>query len=65
MHEVARLQAANLGNHHGQKRIGRNIERNTQEGISAALVKLATELAVGHIELEEAVAGRQRHLINL
>ena len=39
--ELARLQTANLRNHHCQKRIGRDIERNSQESIGTALVQLA------------------------
>lgn len=34
-----------------------------QEDIGAALVELAAELAIGHIELEEGVAGHERHLV--
>ena len=36
-----------------------------QEDVGAALVELAAELAVGHIELEEGVAGHECHLVQL
>jgi len=37
-------------------------KRHAQEDVGAALVELAGQLAVGHVELEEGVAGRQLHL---
>src|SRR3546814_14828402 len=33
-----------------------------EEDVAAALVQLEAELAVGHVELEQRVAGHQRHL---
>jgi len=36
-------------------------ERHAQEDVGAALVELAGQLAVGHVELEQGVAGRQLH----
>ena len=60
MHELAGLKIADLGDHQRQQRVGGNIERHPQEDIAAALVELAAQLAVGHIELEQAVARRQR-----
>ena len=46
------------------KRVARDVERHAEEKIGAALVKLATQLAVLDVELEERVAGRQRHASN-
>src|SRR5256885_7748127 len=60
--EVTHLQVALLGQHVGQQCVAGDVEGNAQEDVRAALVQLATELAVGHIELEEGVAGHERHL---
>ena len=49
---------------HGQERVGCDVERNTEEGVGAALVELAGEFAVGHVELEKAMAGRQGHVVH-
>src|SRR5690606_5832925 len=55
------LQAANLRHHHLQQSIAGDIEGNAQKHIGTALVKLKRQLTVGHIELKQGVAGRQRH----
>lgn len=39
-------------------------EGNAEEDVGRALVELAGKAAVGHIELEEAVTGRQCHLVD-
>ena len=65
VHEVTHLIAANLGQHHGQQRVRRDIERNAEEDVSTALIELAGQLAVGHIELKQAVAGRQGHAVHV
>jgi hypothetical protein len=62
MDEFAGFQAADLRDHHGQQRVGGDVERHAEEDIGAALVELAGEFSVRDIELEQAVAGRQRHL---
>ena len=62
MHEIARLQVTHLGHHQRQQRIGSNIERHAEEDITAALIQLTAQLAVGYIELKQAVARRQRLL---
>ena len=36
-----------------------------EENVGRALIKLARELAFGDIELEQAMARRQRHLVDL
>jgi hypothetical protein len=51
-----------LRHHVGQQRVGGDIEGHAEEDVGAALVQLAGQLAVGDIELEEGVAGRQLHL---
>ena len=60
VHEVADPEVGHLGDHVGQQRVAGDVERNTEEQVSAALVKLTRQLAVGHVELEQAVARRQR-----
>ena len=64
MDELAGLQAAHLGYHEREQGVGRNIEGDAQEDVRAALVQLAGQFAVGYIELEQAVAGREGHLVH-
>ena len=42
MNECARFESTNLSDHHGKESIRRDVERNAEEKIGAALVKLAT-----------------------
>ena len=63
--EVAGLQAADVGYHHREQCVGGDVERNTEEGVGAALIELAGKLSFGHIELEQAVARRESHLVHL
>ena len=60
--ELARLQVRHLGHHQREQRVGGDVEGHAQEDVGASLVHLAGELAVGHVELEEGVAGHERHL---
>ena len=55
-HEVADLEAGHLGDHVGQQRVGRDVERHAEEQVGRALVELAGAAAVGDVELEERVA---------
>ena len=63
VHEVARLEVADLGHHHRQQRVGGDVERHAEEDVGGALVELAGEPAVGDVELEQRVARRQRHRV--
>src|SRR5689334_11097830 len=63
MHEISRLEAANLGDHQREQRVRRDVERNAEKNIGAALVELARELAACDVELEKRVARRQRHFL--
>jgi len=63
--EVPWFIAADLSHHQRQQCIAGNIEGHAQENVGTALVKLAGELAVCDIELEQGVAGRQRHLLDV
>ena len=65
VHEVARLQPAHLRHHHGQQRIAGDIERYAEEDVGAALVQLARQFSIGNVKLEEGMAGRQCHPVQL
>ena len=65
MDKFSRLQAAYLGYHHRQQGIGSNVERHSEEGVRTSLVQLAGQSAVGYVELEEAMTGRQGHLVHI
>ena len=63
--KLAQLQMADLCNHHCQKRIGCDVERHAQKCVGAALVELTREAAVTHIELEQRMARRQSHVVDV
>src|SRR5689334_7790425 len=63
--EFAGPEAGHLGHHQGEERVGGDVERHAEEEIGAALVKLAGDAALGDVELEEGMAGRQRHLVDV
>ena len=70
MDELAGFVSADLLNHHGEERVGGDVEGDTEEKIGAALVKLAAEagalgFGIMNVELEKEVAGREGHFINL
>ncbi len=46
-----------------EQRVGGDIERNAQEEVGTALVELAGQLTISHVELEQGVTGRQGHFI--
>ena len=51
-----------LREHVRQQRVARDVERDAEKDVGAALVELAAEaFAARHVELEERVAGRERH----
>ena len=64
-HELADLQARLLGEHVGEDGVGRDVERNAEEHVRTALVELAGEFPVGDVELEQEVARRQGHVLQL
>jgi len=68
--EVAHIQVALLGHHVGEQGIAGDVEGHTQEYVGTALVQLTAELGFfarvlcrRDIELEERVAGHERHLV--
>ena len=69
-HELARLHTDLLRNQVGQQRVRGDVEGHAQEHVRATLVQLAGQLlhtvrAFVHVELEECVAGRKRHIVHL
>ena len=48
-----------------EQRVAGDVEGHAQEDVGRALVELAGEPAVGDVELEQAVAGCQRHVGNV
>ena len=63
--ELAGLQPRHLRHHHGQQRVGGDVERHAEEDVGGALIELAGQPAPGDIELEQAMARRQRHLVDV
>ena len=70
--EVAQVQVALLRHHVRQQRVAGDVEGHAEKDVGAALVELAAQLATAarlhgrrHVELEEGVAGHQRHLAQL
>src|SRR6266540_2396743 len=55
-YEVADVEVGLLRDQVRQQRVGRDVERHTEENVRAALVELAGQLPGGDIELEQRVA---------
>lgn len=62
VHEVPELEACYLRDHAGQQGVGRDVERDAQEQVGASLIKLAGQLPVDDIELEQRMARGKLHL---
>src|SRR5690606_5255226 len=45
--------------------VGGDVEGHTEENVGAPLIELAGQLSICDIKLEQAVAGRQRHIFHL
>ncbi len=65
MNEFATLQARHLRHHLQQQSIGSNIKRHAKESVCRPLVELQRQLAIGYVKLKKAMAGRQRHLVDV
>ena len=63
VNELIRDKVANLSDHHGEKRVGGNIERHSEENISTALIHLTRKFSVGDIKLKKSVARRKGHAV--
>ena len=59
--EVPNPEIAHLRDHVSEKRVGGDVEGHAEKDIRAALVELATQASVAHIELEKCVTRRQGH----
>ena len=64
MHKLTGFKIADLRQHHGQQRIGGNIERHAQKHVAAALIQHAGKFAVRHIKLKHHMTRRQAHFGN-
>ena len=58
MNEIAGLEVRHLRHHHGQQRIGRDVEGHAEKHVRRTLIELARQLAVCDVELKQAMAGR-------
>ena len=65
VNEVTRLIARYLCHHLEQQRVRGDIERDTQEGIGTALIKLKRSAVASYVELEDGVTRGQCHLVYL
>jgi len=65
VNEIARPKIDNLRHHHGEERIRRDVEWDAEKQIGAALVKLATQLVVLHVKLEQNMTRWQGHSVDL
>jgi hypothetical protein len=63
--EVAGLKTRDLRDHRRQQGVARDVERHAEEHVGGALVELARQPSVRDVELEQAVAGRQRHPVEV
>src|SRR5690349_20915555 len=61
-HEYARLQTALPRKHVRQERIRGDVEGHAKENVRAALIELQVKPPCCDLRLEQAVAGRERHL---
>ena len=64
VHELAGFEPGHLGDHHREQRVGRDVERQADEDVRAALVELAREPPLRDVELEQEMAGRERHAVD-
>ena len=65
VHELTGLKPGHLRHHQRQQRVGGDVERHAEEDVGRALIELTGEPTVGDVELEQAVARRQRHLVDI
>ena len=64
--ESARTVAGNLRDHHQEQAVARDVERNAQKDVRAALVELEIHFTVlVDVDLPKAMARRERHLRDL
>src|SRR6266566_3606420 len=56
--KFTRHQFRNMCDHMCEKRITRNIKRNTEEGIAATLIELAGQFSLHNVKLEQTMTRR-------
>jgi hypothetical protein len=59
--KVAGGELCDLSHHHRQQRVRCDIKRHAEKDVGASLIKLTGKFALGHIELKQQVARRERH----
>lgn len=55
------LEPRDVRDHVGQQCVAGNVERHPEAHVARALVQLARQLTVAHVELAQSVAGGQSH----
>src|SRR5205807_5988897 len=65
MNELAGLVAGHLTNRQREQRIRGDVERDAEKDIGRPLVELTGEMVFRDIELEQAMARRQRHPVDV
>ena len=65
MDEVAGVEAAFARDEMGQQGVAGDVERHAEEDVGRALIELARKPPMAHVELEQAVAGRQLHPLDV
>lgn len=65
VHEVARLQTSDMGNHVSEKSIRSDVEGHTQTHVGRSLVQLTRQLAIAHIKLTHSMTRWERHFLDL
>ena len=63
--KVSWSEITNVSDHDGEQSIAGDVERNPQPHVCRSLVELTGQLSVGNIELNQAVTGRQGHLVQV
>jgi hypothetical protein len=65
VYQLSGFQAADLCHHHGEQRVRGDVEGDSQKHVGTALIELTGQLAAVHIKLEQHMAGRQFHFLNV
>src|ERR1700687_5925796 len=65
VNELSNLQACNVSAHVSEERIRRDVNLYADKAVSASLIQQAGQLPFGDVELEQAVARREPHLVDL
>ena len=63
--KVSGSEITDVSDHDGEESVAGDVERNPQPHVGRSLVELTGQLTLGHVELDQAVAGRQGHLVQV